>query len=324
VASTVTGFTWSDDTGTPAAPAGDGTTINNAELQKIFAEVDALFSGAGAFATLTMGGLIQVDGAGVSVFDGTGSAGGLQGIRVRNTGSNTDDAGYLAIGNDTAADSGVIEAYSSLFTETGAKKQDGLAIRASGDGGIAIAAEHASGLIELYAGGTTKSLTFNGDEIFMAGGERGAAAIMTTPTLAIQNADSGNAADTNWAEIWSWTAPVGTFAEDSRIIRVTNIVDFNTTNSKDIRWVLGTTNLGTASAVTTQGEFVFQTYVVRTSEDNQLITHLPHGFTLDSLQNFYTATEDDGVDIKIAFQGKSNAAVANDVVHKLGFVEILR
>jgi hypothetical protein len=58
MASTVTRFTWTNDSGTPAAPVGDGTTINNAQQQASFDAVDQLFSGAGAYSTFTLGDLL--------------------------------------------------------------------------------------------------------------------------------------------------------------------------------------------------------------------------------------------------------------------------
>jgi hypothetical protein len=63
-ASTITRDTWTNDTGTAANPNADGTVINNAALQNnVYARVDELFSGAGSYTTLTIGGKISVEGA---------------------------------------------------------------------------------------------------------------------------------------------------------------------------------------------------------------------------------------------------------------------
>jgi hypothetical protein len=62
-ASTITRDTWTNDTGTAANPNADGTVINNAALQNnIYARVDELFSGAGSYVTLTLGGKLSVEG----------------------------------------------------------------------------------------------------------------------------------------------------------------------------------------------------------------------------------------------------------------------
>ena len=62
-ASTITRDTWTNDTGTASVPNLDGTVINNAALQNnIYARVDEMFSGAGSYTTLTLGGKLSVEG----------------------------------------------------------------------------------------------------------------------------------------------------------------------------------------------------------------------------------------------------------------------
>lgn len=58
-ASTVTRSTWVDDSG-GAIP--NGTIINNAELQKIYDNIDLMFSGTGAYTVAEFGGGVKVDG----------------------------------------------------------------------------------------------------------------------------------------------------------------------------------------------------------------------------------------------------------------------
>lgn len=56
-ASVSTRFTWTDDDGTGTT----GTIVNNAELQKIFDAIDAMFAGSGSYATLELGGKLKID-----------------------------------------------------------------------------------------------------------------------------------------------------------------------------------------------------------------------------------------------------------------------
>lgn len=63
MSSTITRDSLSSDSGTPAAPNGDGTLFDDDFLQNmVYARVDELFSGAGAHAKLVLGGALQVDG----------------------------------------------------------------------------------------------------------------------------------------------------------------------------------------------------------------------------------------------------------------------
>ena len=60
-ASTITRDTWTNDTGTAAAPNADGTVINNNALQNnIYARIDEMFAGAGAYAIFEFGAAVNV------------------------------------------------------------------------------------------------------------------------------------------------------------------------------------------------------------------------------------------------------------------------
>lgn len=63
-ASVVTRSSWTDDPGTGLA----GTILNNAELQKIYDNIDLMFSGTGSYTVAEFGGGLKVNG----VFDLTG------------------------------------------------------------------------------------------------------------------------------------------------------------------------------------------------------------------------------------------------------------
>lgn len=61
MASTLTRVSTSDDSGTALSPVGDGTLLDNALLQDLQDAIDAMFSGASPYATLIMGGALQLD-----------------------------------------------------------------------------------------------------------------------------------------------------------------------------------------------------------------------------------------------------------------------
>lgn len=145
--STLTRFTWTNDTGTPTTPVGDGTLINNAQLQAIFDAVDAVFSGGGAYATLTLGGLLKVEGFGTHAVDATGATG--QVFRVRNSSSAAGAYAAVHVGNDTSASRGEVLITSSTYTGG----PDAMVVRGNGSGGVSVVAQHASGVFQAFAGG---------------------------------------------------------------------------------------------------------------------------------------------------------------------------
>jgi len=154
-ASTITRDVWTDDTGTPAAPNADGTILNNSVLQNhIYARIDAMFAGAGAYATLTFGGLIAAEGFGTHAFSAGGTGGNV--LSVRNTSAGTGNFAQVKIGNDAADNTLRLNALSSTWTTSGINTQGGGTIACSGVGGLSIAADHASGVIRFYTGGSTE------------------------------------------------------------------------------------------------------------------------------------------------------------------------
>jgi hypothetical protein len=153
-ASTITRTTWTNDTGTPTSPVGDGTLINNARLQDIYAAIDQLFSGGGSYATLTFGGLVAVEGFGVSNFSAGGT--GANVIGVRNTTSGTGNYAEVRAGNNATATLMRLKALSSAFTTSGYDVASGVTVEATGSGGLNLAASDASGPFRLFTGGTTQ------------------------------------------------------------------------------------------------------------------------------------------------------------------------
>jgi len=164
-ASTITRDTLADDTGTPAAPVGDGTILNNAFLQNnIYARIDAMFSGVGAHTTLAVGGLFAAEGLGLHLFSGGGA--GSQILRIRNTTAGTGNSAVLQVMADDTASYVELVHYSSTYTGV----PDLSSLQAAGDGGLNVAAVHASGAIRFYSGGAAERLQITSTGTIITGG----------------------------------------------------------------------------------------------------------------------------------------------------------
>jgi hypothetical protein len=167
-ASTITRDIWLDDTGTPAAPAGDGTIVGNFQLQNhIYARIDQMSSGAGGYTTLTFGGKIAVDGFGVHTFSAGGAGGNV--IAVRNTSGGTTNYAGLLLGNDASISAGFISETASNYAAAGSVPQDGMVLGTARPGGVSISAEHASGAIRFYAGTATERARLQASGAFLVG-----------------------------------------------------------------------------------------------------------------------------------------------------------
>ena len=142
-------ITFTNDTGTPASPNGDGTLINMALFTAIYDEIDQLFNGTTAN-PFVFGARLQVDGFGTHAFDASGAGGNV--LRVRNSNSGTTAYGRLAVGNDTSAEGATLTAYSSTFT--GASDQARLDTGLSG--GLLLHASHAAGVVGIATNGLTR------------------------------------------------------------------------------------------------------------------------------------------------------------------------
>lgn len=167
-ASTITRDTWTNDSGSAATPAGDGTIINNSALQNnVYARIDAMFAGSGSYTTFTVGGLFAAEGFGTHVFSAGGTGG--QALNVRNTTAGTTNYATVQIGNDAAASAGQILHTSSTYTSGSYDQQDCLALVGSRAGGMSIAASHSSGVIRFYTGGVTKHAELSTTGAFTVG-----------------------------------------------------------------------------------------------------------------------------------------------------------
>lgn len=154
-ASTITRATWTNDSGTPAVPVGDGTVLNNTRLQNdIYAKIDEMFAGAGSYATFSLGGKFAVEGFGTSTFSAGGT--GANAVKVRNTTAGTGNYALLSIGNDVDPDAFWIRMHASTFTTSGVYSQAGVTLQSWYAGGMNLVCSDASGVIKLYTGGTTE------------------------------------------------------------------------------------------------------------------------------------------------------------------------
>ena len=126
---------------TARTDGSSGTILDNAEKTTLYNEIDALFTSA-----FTFGDLVHSEGAGVNIF--SAGTNGSHGIRITNTTAGTAARGELLLGNDADADIGRLQALSSSFTEAGALKQNGVAVRAV----IGEVCDGEAGHIEVVAG----------------------------------------------------------------------------------------------------------------------------------------------------------------------------
>ena len=147
-ASTITRDTWTDDTGTPAAPNADGTLINNSVLQNhIYARIDAMFAGAGAYVTFTVGGRIAAEGFGTHSFSAGGA--GENRILLRNTNAGTGNFAGVNVQADGASVV-ALQQFSTTFTTSGSAVADGGLVIGTGAGGLNLSAAHASGVLRFF------------------------------------------------------------------------------------------------------------------------------------------------------------------------------
>jgi hypothetical protein len=155
-ASTITRTTWTNDTGTPSVPVGDGTIINNARLQEIYAAIDQMLAGAGSYTTLSLGGLLAVEGFGIHNFSAGGS--GTNQVAIRNTSAGTANLAGVVVGNNGTVSALAMWAFSTTYTSTGLYLADGCVLESTRAGGLGIAATDASGVLRFHAGGAAERM----------------------------------------------------------------------------------------------------------------------------------------------------------------------
>lgn len=152
MASTITRTAWTDDTGTAAAPNGDGTLLNNAAKTALYDQIDQLIGGGAGYTTLTFGGAIATEASGTAAtFNGAPTGGQL--VDIRHTASGTGNFAGLRLGNDNAAGNGLLLLTATNYTTSNHYVQDSVILESKRTGGISIAATNASGDIRFYTGG---------------------------------------------------------------------------------------------------------------------------------------------------------------------------
>lgn len=176
MATTIGRFAWTDDSGTPASPVGDGTTINNAQLQAIFDEVDAVLAAA-----VTIGGVISSEAFGAHTFSAGGT--GVNRIIIRNTTPGTGNYAALDLGNDASANALRIYATATTFTPSAWVLADAGHIEIGRVGGLSYATTHASATQRWYTN-STERLRLNAAGIL--GVVRGGAAFDGTFSTAME------------------------------------------------------------------------------------------------------------------------------------------
>ena len=105
---------------------------------------------------VTVAGTLTVNGAGTHAL--SAAAGNSIGniLTIRNSTSGTAAGAQMTVGNNTASDLFYIQIQSSAYTSSGRFQADGANIECYGSGGIAITANHASGAIRYFTGGSTQ------------------------------------------------------------------------------------------------------------------------------------------------------------------------
>ncbi len=106
----------------------------------------------GASQAATFAGLLSVNGFGTHTFSAGGT--GSNRIDIRNTTAGTGNLSMLRLGNDAAVNVLEIAALSSTYTTAAQFVASGVAVNATGVGGLSLSAENASGDVRLYSRNT--------------------------------------------------------------------------------------------------------------------------------------------------------------------------
>lgn len=147
MATTVTRSHWTDDSGVPGAPVGNGTQINESELQKIYANIDALIGG-----NVTFGGNVGSDAAGTHLFSGSGAN---NRINARNTSAANGAFASFTLGNNGAQVVADFALFSTATSTVGYQRPDGAVVVCAGAGGLQLAASNAAGQIGFFVGSSS-------------------------------------------------------------------------------------------------------------------------------------------------------------------------
>jgi hypothetical protein len=312
-----------DDSGTPASPNNDGTLVDKALMDAILDNINAMWSGA----TQVFSGVFDFQGLGTHQISSGGA--GHNTLRVENTSDGTDRAGTVEVGSQGDADQGRLEAYAPSYTETAVAKQSGVGLRSMGAGGLSLSAEHASGVVRIFATGITKWLQFNGENVILSGAQTGNRYFSSTLVDSVDATQQGTPASSTETSLRSYTLPASTLAEDDRMLRITSIWTIaNNSAQKDVIVKWGSTEILNVNGTMNDGKVFCECYVLRTGASTQKVwgdaqfqgaSGTPSGkVNFDS-----TAAETLSGNVTIDFRGQSDGASANDVVYQSSFVELL-
>ncbi len=312
-ATTISRKVWSD--------GALGTLIDNAEKNDfVYDRVDSLIAN-----DITFGGLVNAEGLGTHGLSAGGT--GVNRLRVENTTGGTGNYAAVELGNDLDTDIGRLEAYSGSWSGgTATQNANAVSVRAMGAGGLILSAEDAAGDVRLYANGTAKYATWDGDRLQLTGTDTGARTMSSVIHDSVVYADVGNAADTNWATLYSYTIPANTFTVDGQMLRLT-VALVTDGNSKDVEIYLGGTGgtlLGSLTNNTTVKDCYVVFHIIRTGSNAQrcMIEYADIPWT--SAVGFTDATETDSSSMEFLIRGKSDTSTANSIVRKFGYAEWLR
>jgi hypothetical protein len=112
--------------------------------------------GGSVAGNLTVGGVLTVQGFGTHSFVASGT--GANQIGVQNlTAGPTNFAGVI-VGNNISASILSLRAYSSTYAPFAYNVPNGGTVTCIGDGGLALAADHPSGAVRIFTGGTTERM----------------------------------------------------------------------------------------------------------------------------------------------------------------------
>lgn len=309
-------------TRTAMTDGSSGTLIDNAWKSSLYDQIDGLFTSA-----FTFGDTVSAEGLGTHTFSAGGSGGNI--LLLRNSTGGTGNFAAVHLGTDTDADAVRLEAYTSTHTETGAIKQDGAALRSIQDGGVSIAAEHASGTVRQYAGGTAKSSTFDGNTHVVAGALAGTYGLNGIIQGSIDTGTDGTPANTTETTLKSFSLPAGTLATDNQAIRIRA---WGTTaangNTKTIRLKFGSTTLVAPTSAMNDGKWLIEGVVFRTGATSQdavagVIASTAASGALGSTANVTTPAETLSGAVTVALTGQNGTASANDIVCEGFYVELL-
>lgn len=312
-ATTISRTTWTD--------GAAGTLVDNAEKNSaIYDPIDSMIAAA-----ITFGDTVSAEGRGDHIFSGSGTGANL--VHVRNSTAGATNKAGINLGIDGDTDAGLLEVHTSSFTSSGHRQASGVSLAATAAGGLSLAADHASGAVRLYAAGTTKVATFDGDTVQLTGGDPGDYGL--SGNIDVDTTSVGTDADTAEKTLYSFTVPASTLGANGQSLELRAFGECAAnSNTKTLRVKFGSTtiqNRTLANAGTS--EFQIVATVIRTGAATQKcfaeIRYLDQNSTLtDITAQYATAAETLSGTVDFVVTGQNGSASANDLNLHAGFVRL--